>query len=164
MRHNFSNNLFQSYTLVCLFLFLSLGILSNLQQVVAISISSTESNGNESNNNTDTLDKGDFAEFFDFGTGIFAAVLFALSLVAYKTLRTKRILYVSIAFALFAIHVIVSRINLFIPEIESSMLELILSIMEFVALALFFVAIMKKESIKTRRISRGHQKDSLELK
>lgn len=154
MKHNFSHILFQSYTLVCLFLFLSLGILSNLQQVVATSISSTESNGIESNNNnTDTLDKGDFAEFFDFGTGIFAAVLFALSLIAYKTLKTKRILYVSIAFALFAIHVIVSRLNLFIPEIESSMLELILSVMEFVALALFFVAIMKKESIKTRTIS-----------
>jgi hypothetical protein len=33
------------------------------------------------------------------------------------------------------------------------MLELILSIMEFVALALFFVAIMKKESVKTKTIS-----------
>jgi len=137
-----------------MFLFLSLGILSNLQQVVATSISGTESNVKGSNNdNTDTLDKGDFAEFFDFGTGIFAAILFALSLIAYKSLKTKRFLYVSIAFALFAIHVIVSRLNLFIPEIESSTLELILSIMEFVALALFFVAIMKKESVKTRTIS-----------
>ncbi len=155
MKNNFNHNLFfKSYTLVCLFLFLSLGILSNIQQVVATSTSGTESNGKGSNNNnTDTLDKGDFAEFFDFGTGIFAAVLFALSLIAYKTLRTKRILYVSIAFALFAIDVIVSRLNLFIPEIESSMLELILSVMEFVALALFFVAIMKKESVKTRTIS-----------
>lgn len=157
MKHNFSFNLdlfLKSYTLVCLFLFLSLGILSNIQQVVATSISDTESNGKGSNNyNTDTLDKGDFAEFFDFGTGIFAAILFALSLIAYKSLKTKRILYVSIAFALFAVHVIVSRLNLFIPEIESSMLELILSIMQFVALALFFVAIMKKESVKTKTIS-----------
>jgi hypothetical protein len=154
MKHNFNHNLLQSYTLACMFLFLSLGILSNLQQVVATSISGTESNVKGSNNdNTDTLDKGDFAEFFDFGTGIFAAILFALSLIAYKSLKTKRFLYVSIAFALFAIHVIVSRLNLFIPEIESSTLELILSIMEFVALALFFVAIMKKESVKTRTIS-----------
>jgi len=59
----------------------------------------------------------------------------------------------SIAFALFAIHVIVSRLNLFMPEIESSMLELILSIMEFVALVLFFIAIMKKESVKTKTIN-----------
>ena len=154
MKHNFNHNLFQSYTLACMFLFLSLGILSNLQQVVATSISGTESNVKGSNNdNTDTLDKGDFAEFFDFGTGIFAAILFALSLIAYKSLKTKRFLYVSIAFALFAIHVIVSRLNLFIPEIESSMLELILSIMEFVALALFFIAIMKKESVKTKTIN-----------
>ena len=157
MKHNFNFNhdlFLKSYTLVCLFLFLSLGILSNIQQVVATSISGVESNGKGSNNyNTDTLDKGDFAEFFDFGTGIFAAILFALSLIAYKSLKTKRILYLSIAFALFAIHVIVSRLNLFIPEIESSMLELILSIMEFVALALFFVAIMKKESVKTKTIN-----------
>jgi len=105
------------------------------------------------NDNTDTLDKGDFAEFFDFGTGIFAAIPFALSLIAYKSLKTKRILNMSIAFALFAIHVIVSRLNLFMPEIESSMLELILSIMEFVALVLFFIAIMKKESVKTKTIN-----------
>jgi hypothetical protein len=63
MKHNcnFNHDLFlKQYTLVCLFLFLALGILSNLQQVVATSISGTEDNGKGSNNyNTDTLDKGE---------------------------------------------------------------------------------------------------------
>ena len=51
----------------------------------------------------DSFDRGDIAELFDFGSGIFAALLCALSLAAYKITETKRMLFVSIAFGLFAI-------------------------------------------------------------
>ena len=43
----------------------------------------------------DLLDKGDVAEFFEFGSGIFAAILFVLSLIAYKGVKSKRLLFVS---------------------------------------------------------------------
>ena len=156
MNHKYNDNKYHMYALICIIsislLALVLGIISNLQHVVATSDNNNSDNG-AGGGNPDLLDKDNLAEFFDFGTGIFAAVLFALSLIAYRTLKTKRILYVSIAFALFAIHAMVSRLNLFVPDIESSMLELILSVMEFVALALFFVAIMKKERVKTKTIS-----------
>lgn len=152
MNHKYNYNQCHSYTFICLILFLALGILSNMHEVVATSDIDSSGKGHSSDD-ADLLDKGDFAEFFDFGTGAFAAILFVLSLIAYKTLKTKRILYVSIAFAIFAIHTIVSRLNLFIPDIESSLLELILSAMEFVALALFFVAIIRKESVKTKTIN-----------
>jgi magnesium-transporting ATPase (P-type) len=100
----------------------------------------------------DLLDKGDIAEIFDFGSGIFAAILFALSLIAYKYLRLKKLLFVSGAFGLFAIRIIVLRLDLFMPEIESSLLELLLAVMSFAGLALFFLAIVKREKIKTKSV------------
>lgn len=66
-------------------------------------------------------------------------MLLALSLIAYKNLKEKRLLFVSGAFGIFAIHAIVSKLDILTPiQIESSVLELILEIMIFVALAFFF--------------------------
>ncbi len=98
----------------------------------------------------DSLDRGDIAEVFDFGSGIFAFLLFALSLVAYKNTKMRRILFVSIAFGLFAMRTIISRLDLFMPEIESSVVELTLAIMSFAALSLFFIAIVRKEKVITK--------------
>ena len=95
----------------------------------------------------EAFDRGDIAELFDFGSGIFAALLCGLSLVVYKKIKLKRILFVSIAFGLFAIRTIVSHIDLFMPEVESSIIEMILAIMTFVALSLFFIAIVRKEKV-----------------
>lgn len=47
-------------------------------------------------------DKQNLADVFVFGSGIFAAFLFALSLLAYRYLLTKRLLLVSAAFGIFA--------------------------------------------------------------
>jgi hypothetical protein len=153
MNHKYNYNKGQSSTLVSItivfLLLFALAILSTFQEVVAIS---DNKNNHREEPNVDLLDKGNLAEFFDFGTGIFAAILFALSLIAYVRLKSKRILYVTIAFAIFAIRVIVSKLDLFIPEIESSNLDLLLAIMGFAALGLFFLAIVKREKIRTRTI------------
>jgi hypothetical protein len=93
-----------------------------------------------------SYDKDNFAEMFDFGSGIFAAVLFALSLIAYKNRRSNRLLFVAAAFELFSIRTIVSRLDIFIPET----LELILAMMTFAALSLFFVAIVTRKKIKIK--------------
>jgi hypothetical protein len=90
------------------------------------------------------------SDLFIFGSGIFAAILSALSLNAYKNLRTKRLLIVSVAFAIFSIHAIVSKLDLFTVKLESSIIELVLAILTFVALALFFFAIVRREKIKTK--------------
>jgi len=143
-RYSYSN---VSTKLVSILLFIiSSGINSTSHSVLAIS----NHRSSYEEHVTDLLDKGDLAELFDLGTGIFAAILFALSLIAYRRIKSKRILYVAIAFAIFAIRVIVSKLDLFIPEIESSSLDLILAIMGFAALGLFFFAIVKREKIKTR--------------
>jgi hypothetical protein len=90
------------------------------------------------------------SDLFVFGSGLFAAILSALSLNAYKNIRTRRLLIVSIAFAIFSIHAIVSKLDLFAVKLESSILELVLAILTFVPLALFFLAIVRREKIKTK--------------
>jgi hypothetical protein len=100
--------------------------------------------------NPDSLDRGDIAEIFEFGSGIFAFLLFGLSLVAYKNMKMRRILFVSIAFGLFGLRTVVARLDLFMPEIESSMVEMTLAIMSFAALSLFFIAIVRKEKVITK--------------
>lgn len=100
--------------------------------------------------NADSLDRGDIAEIFEFGSGIFAFLLFGLSLVAYKNMKMRRILFVSIAFGLFGLRTVVARLDLFMPEIESSMVEMTLAIMSFAALSLFFIAIVRREKVITK--------------
>ena len=92
---------------------LALVVLSNMHGALAVANDSTS----HEESVTDLLDKGNLAEFFDLGTGIFAAILFALSLLAYRRLKSKRILYVAIAFAIFAIRVIVSKLDLFLTNL-----------------------------------------------
>jgi hypothetical protein len=156
MKFNYQKNKASIYTLIIVVIIISLislalaGISSNAQEAIA-AVASHNSNNNVGSID-DILEKGNVAEIFDFGTGIFAAILFALSIIAYKNLKTKRILYVSFAFAIFAVRAIVSRLNLFIPEIESSSLETLLAIMGFAALALFFIAIVRREKVKTKTI------------
>jgi hypothetical protein len=134
-----------------IFLIITIGNFSNIQIAYPASTISDD-------DNPDLFDKGNIAEVFDFGSGIFAAFLFGLSLVAYRNLKTKRLLFVSGAFAIFAIRTIVSRLDLFMPEIESSLLEFLLAIMAFAALTLFFLAIVKREKIKTKTVPSSSSK------
>jgi hypothetical protein len=84
------------------------------------------------------------------GAGLFAALLLVLSIMAYRKLRSRRILLVSIAFSLFAVRAIVFRLDLLIPEMESSILELLLAVMSFAALSLFFVAIIGGKKVVSK--------------
>ena len=97
---------------------------------------------------TDNLDKGNIAEFFDLGSGFFAEILFGISFLAYRNTKSMKIFFVMIAFGLFALRTIISRLDLFMPEIESSVLELLLAILGFMALALFFFALVTRQTIR----------------
>ena len=96
------------------------------------------------------IDKPEVVDFIKIGAGIFAVILSALTLTAYRNLKSKRLLFVSTAFGLFAVQAIVSKIDLFIPEIESSIVEILTSTIIFFALAFFFLAIVKKPKIKSK--------------
>jgi hypothetical protein len=60
------------------------------------------------------------------------------------------LIFVSAAFGLIAIRTILLKLDLFIPEMESSLLEFLLAVMGFTPLALFFFAIVKREKVKTK--------------
>jgi len=113
--------------------------------LVLLSVQSITAFAYGNDDQSDILENGNIAEFFDLCSGFFAAFLFGISLLAYRNTKSKQILFVTIAFGLFAIRTIISRLDLFIPEIESSILELLLSILAFIALALFFFAIVTKQ-------------------
>src|ERR671933_2021143 len=143
------NNIYLNYT------YKSIPFIITMTTILTITLLSLSSDSlviaSPSNGDKDDLfDNGDLAKIFDFGTGVFATILFALSLIAYKNLRSKRLLFVSAAFALFAIRTIVSRFDLFLPEIESSILELVLAVMSFTSLSLFFFAIVRRKKINTK--------------
>ena len=112
----------------------------NIQKVFASGVQFPD------NNTNDKLDH--IADLFVFGSGIFAGILCTLSLYAYRNLKTKRLLLVSIAFGIFSVNVIISKLDAFGVTIESSILDLVLAISTFAALALFFMTIIRRERLK----------------
>jgi hypothetical protein len=86
----------------------------------------------------------EIVDLFDYGTGIFAAFLVVLSLIAYRNAKTRRLLFVSAAFGLFSLRTIIARLDFIIPETQSITIELALSISGFAILLLFFMAIIRK--------------------
>ena len=79
------------------------------------------------------------AEIFDLVSGIFAAFILIISLIAYRKLKSWRILLISSAFALFCARSVLSRLDFFMPET----LELILAMVSFAGVILFFLAILQ---------------------
>ena len=90
------------------------------------------------------------SDLFDFGSGIFAAFLAILSLMAYRSVKTRRLLFVCAAFGLFAIRAVLDNLDIFAPEIESETIDIATAVTGFVILALFSIAIIKKEVHKEK--------------
>jgi len=83
--------------------------------------------------------------------GIFAAILFVLSLRAYRKLKIKGMLFASAAFGIFAARTIaIETRDLYLGGVESPTLETVFSFMFLMALMLFFVAIAGRERIKPK--------------
>ncbi|MDE1727764.1 hypothetical protein [Candidatus Nitrosotalea okcheonensis] len=84
-------------------------------------------------------------ESLDFASGIFAAFLFALSLFAYRRTNLKRLLFVSAAFGLYSIRAVLPRMDIILPNLQiTTIADTLISILGFVILGLFFLAIVKK--------------------
>ena len=90
-------------------------------------------------------------DIFELVSGIFAALLFVLSLRAYRKLKINGMLFVSVAFGIFAARTLVIETrDLYLGGGESSALDSLLSIMFLMALILFFIAIIQREKIKPK--------------
>ncbi len=81
-------------------------------------------------------------EILNIGSGMLATILFGLTFVAYKRTKRSRLLYVSIAFLLFAIKGYLSGAEIFFgdwPWVDATT-----GILDFVILLSFFRGILKK--------------------
>lgn len=86
-------------------------------------------------------------EVFDLGSGVFSAFIIIISLIAFIKLKTKRIIFISVAFMLFFMRAIFSIFDLIQPE----MLELVLSILSFTGLVFFVISVFLIGNFKLRK-------------
>lgn len=92
------------------------------------------------------IDEGfETQEGLDLAIAIFALILLALSLSAYRKTRLKRLLIVSVAFGLFAVEVGIGQLDDFVFAVGFQTDLLIVAMMEFIILLLFFVAIVVRD-------------------
>ena len=77
-----------------------------------------------------------------FVNGVIALTLFALAFISYKRDGRKRLLYVSIAFALFSLKGFLLSSEIFFPDVE--WIDPSLIILEFLVLVLFFFGVLRK--------------------
>lgn len=95
-------------------------------------------------------EEGDDLEFFgleaekllNLGSGLLATGLFILTLIAYKRTNRKRLLYVSLAFLLFAAKGFLTSEELFFKE--WSWVDPTASFLNFVIMLSFFYGVIKK--------------------
>lgn len=92
----------------------------------------------------------DIAELLKLGSGLFALILLFISLLAYYRSRQRRLLFVSGAFGLYFVKIIAQHLDLFLPNLETSFLDLLLALIDFVVLLLFFLAIIKSDTKNMR--------------
>jgi hypothetical protein len=82
------------------------------------------------------------SELLSLVVGVFALVLLALSITAYRKTNLRRLLFVSFAFGLFAVEVSIRQIDFFVFSIGSGTLEVLSTVMDLVILLLFFLALV----------------------
>ena len=129
-----------------LFLLVVAAALSSIQQ------SSLAFAGGGEDKNVFYVGKQDITtDIFELLSGIFAAILFVLSLRAYRKLKIKGMLFVSAAFGIFAARTIaIETRDLYLGGGDSPALQSVLSVMFLMALMLFFVAIVQRDKIKPK--------------
>jgi len=105
---------------------------------------------------THSSDFTDFQEHitavFDLGSAVFSAFIIVITIVAYRNLRSKRILLISIAFVLFFTRSIFSIFDLVQPEV----LEIFLSVLSFSGLVFFVIAIFQLGRFKLWKTNSNH--------
>src|ERR1700686_5443410 len=84
-------------------------------------------------------------ELLNGGIVLFALLMLALTLSAYRKTRLRRLLLVSAAFGLFAVEVAVRQLDAFVLAVGFQTEQVIITVMELVVLLLFFLAIVVKK-------------------
>ncbi len=92
------------------------------------------------------VDEGfETVEVLEFAIAAFALVLLALTLSAYRKTHVRRLIFVSVAFGLFAVEVAIRQVDSFVFEVGYQTDQILVALMEFVILLLFFLAVVVRE-------------------
>jgi uncharacterized membrane protein YhfC len=83
-------------------------------------------------------------ELLNIGIAAFALILLALTLSTYRRTRLRRLLLVSAAFGLFAVEVVMRELDAFVFAVGFQTDQVITTVMELIALLLFFLAIVMR--------------------
>ena len=83
-------------------------------------------------------------EFLSAAVGLFALLLLALSISAYRKTRVRRLLIASAAFGLFAFDVAIRQLDEFVFAVGLQTDQIITTVIEFFILLLFFIAVVVK--------------------
>jgi hypothetical protein len=81
-------------------------------------------------------------EFLNLLVGVFALILLALSLTAYRRTSLRRLLFVSAAFGLFAVEVVVRHLDMFVLSVGPETDVILQTVLDFAILLLFFFALV----------------------
>ena len=84
-------------------------------------------------------------EVLEVAIAVFAIVLLALSLSAYRKTHLRRLLLVSVAFGLFAVEVLIGQLDDFVFNVGFRTEQIVVAVMEFAILLLFFLAIVVRD-------------------
>ncbi len=84
----------------------------------------------------------ELAKMLNLLSGFVALVLFVLTMYAYRMKRNKRLFFVSVAFLIFAIKVILISMEIFFGDL--AWVDPVASILDFAMLLSFFFGILKK--------------------
>ncbi|HZD35802.1 MAG TPA: hypothetical protein VE130_11420 [Nitrososphaeraceae archaeon] len=92
------------------------------------------------------------SEFFDgiertiqAATGIFSILLLALSISAYRRTGLKKIIFAAVAFALFAVQLLIESLEDTFEVLDTGYGSVLTSAMTLAILVLFFMAIVQKK-------------------
>lgn len=86
----------------------------------------------------------DIEQLLSLGIVAFSLILTGASLLAYQNTRLRKFIIVSLAFLLYAVKELVEHMDIILPDIENTTLDLITKFMEFLMITLFFVAVVTK--------------------
>lgn len=85
----------------------------------------------------------DLSGLITIGSSILAIILFVITFIAYKRDERKRLLYVSIAFFLFAVKGILLTVDALLPQ-KGIWTDPLANILDFAILLSFFFGVVKK--------------------
>ncbi len=83
-------------------------------------------------------------EWFSFIIAIFSILLCAITLSSYRTTRSRRLLLVAVAFALFGVNALLSNYDVLVLNISPLEVAVASAVMSLIILVLFFAALVLK--------------------